>query len=48
MSMRTSRGRAAKTHTTRDLQLRQLVSRLTTLWQAVGDDEGLDVEVIDV
>ena len=22
--------------------------RLTTLWQAVGDDEGLDVEVIDV
>ena len=24
------------------------VSRLTTLWQAVGDDEGLDVEVIDI
>ena len=24
------------------------MSRLTTLWQAVGDDEGLEVEVIDV
>ena len=25
-----------------------LLSRLTTLWQAVGDDEGLEVEVIDI
>ena len=25
-----------------------VLSRLTTLWQAVGDDEGLEVEVIDV
>ena len=24
------------------------MSRLTTLWQAVGDDEGLEVEVIDI
>ena len=24
------------------------MSRLTTLWQAVGNDEGLDVEVIEV
>ena len=24
------------------------LSRLTTLWRAVGNDEGLDVEVIDV
>ena len=23
------------------------LSRLTTLWRAVGDDKGLDVEVID-
>ena len=27
---------------------KQPVSRLTTLWQAVGNNEGLDVEVIDV
>ena len=24
------------------------VSRLTTLWQAAGDDKGLEIEVIDV
>ena len=24
------------------------MSRLTTLWRAVGNDEGLEVEVIDV
>ena len=24
------------------------MSRLTTLWRAVGNDEGLDVEVIDI
>ena len=28
--------------------LKVQLSRLTTLWQAVGNDEGLDVEVIDV
>ena len=26
----------------------EYLSRLTTLWQAVGDDEGLEVEVIDI
>ena len=30
------------------LALCLLVSRLTTLWQAVGNDEGLEVEVIDI
>ena len=24
------------------------MSRLTTLWRAVGDDEGLEIEVIDI